>query len=71
MSPAMRVAAPTIDCARALRSSTGASAWASRSSAQPRIAARGARKSWATTLTISLFVRSSSTRRAFVSSSVS
>ena len=57
--------------ARARRSSTAASACPSSSSAHPMMAARGERKSWATTFTSSLFVRSSSTRRAFVSSSVS
>ena len=56
--------------ARPRRSSRAASAWLSSSSAQPMMAASGARKSWATTFTSSLFVRSSSTRRAFVSSRV-
>ena len=66
---AMRVAAPTI----ALRPTVlprRPRRRARSSSAQPRIEASGARKSCATTFTSSLLVRSSSTSRAFVCSSV-
>ena len=71
MSPAMRAAASTIARARERVCSGGVAPGSPRSSAQPRIAASGARKSWATTFTSSLFIRSSSTSRAFVASRAS
>ena len=67
-SLAMWVADWMMDRACCSRSSSGASGLHSRSSAWPSTPASGARKSWATMFTSSLFMRSSSTSRAFVRS---
>ena len=64
----MCVAAWMMERACSTRSASGASGFHSRSSAWPSTPASGARKSWATMFTSSLFMRSSSTSRALVRS---
>ena len=65
----MWVAARMMARAWSTRSSREASGFHSNSSAWPRTPASGERKSWATMLTSSLFIRSSSTSLALVRSS--